>query len=250
MNTRNAKGNDRGSKRRRKARPLVVERLEMVSKALFKKYYPLITDLIGSSHGIYALYSGSELYYVGKSIDLRKRVRAHLRDRHLASWSHFSLYLVRNADHLNEIESLLIRIANPKGNRLVPKGRGNAGLRKKLRALIKQRHREELAELLDRRPGEASKQKAAMSAGKKAARTRQSLRGLVSKRTKLYRTYKGKELHAVLTPAGSITWNGKKYASPTAAAKAATGRNAVNGWEFWYMQDDNGDWVRLSEFRP
>jgi hypothetical protein len=33
------------------------------------------------SPGIYALYDGDELYYVGKSGELRKRVRHHLRDR-------------------------------------------------------------------------------------------------------------------------------------------------------------------------
>lgn len=77
------------------SRPLVLDRLENVSKDVFKKYYPLITELVGNSPGIYALYDGADLYYVGKSTELRKRVRHHLRDRHLASWTHFSLYLVR-----------------------------------------------------------------------------------------------------------------------------------------------------------
>src|SRR6266498_2132016 len=97
-------------------RSLVANRLEGVSKDVFKKYFQMITNLIGSSPGVYALYNERELYYVGKSSELRKRVRQHLRDRHLANWTHFSLYLARNAEHIHEIESLLVRIANPSGN--------------------------------------------------------------------------------------------------------------------------------------
>lgn len=78
------------AQKKRTARSLVTNRLENVSKDVFKTYYPLITELVGDSPGIYALYDGDELYYVGKSIELRKRVRHHLRDRHLASWTHFS----------------------------------------------------------------------------------------------------------------------------------------------------------------
>ena len=63
-------------KGKKNPRSLVVKRLENVSKDVFRKYYGLITDLVGSSPGIYALYDGTELYYVGKSTELRKRVRA------------------------------------------------------------------------------------------------------------------------------------------------------------------------------
>lgn len=74
-----------------KTRGLVIERLENVSKDVFRKYYALIKDIIGDSPGVYALYDSNGLYYVGKSTDLKKRVKHHLRDRHYALWSHFSL---------------------------------------------------------------------------------------------------------------------------------------------------------------
>ncbi len=64
---------------------LLIGTLENVSKEAFSKHYPEITECIGSSPGVYALYDGDELYYVGKSTELRKRVKQHLRDRHLAS---------------------------------------------------------------------------------------------------------------------------------------------------------------------
>ena len=72
----------------------------------------MITDLIGSSPGIYALYDENELYYVGKSIDLRKRVKQHLRDKHLASWTHFSLYLVRKENHIHDGSTSTIKTTN------------------------------------------------------------------------------------------------------------------------------------------
>ena len=72
------------------------------------------------------------------------------------------------------------------------------------------------------------------------------LEGLVKQRTALTRTYKGTEYKAFLYPNGEITVKGKKYASPSGAAKAIVNRE-VNGLSFWYIQDLNGDWVKLGE---
>lgn len=229
-------------KTKKRTRSLVIGRLENVSKELFRRHYRLITDLVGSSPGVYALYDGNELYYVGKSTDLRKRVRRHLRDRHIASWTHFSLYLVRRAAHISEIESLLVRIANPKGNRAVPRGTAGSALRQKLRSMVKQKQREELDEML---PGTARR---AERAGKRPAKHRK-LQGLVSRSTPLYKTYKGKEYRATLTSSGVIKIGEKRFTTPSGAAKAIVRRPTVNGWRFWYIKDLDGDWVRLSEYK-
>ncbi|MFO1308915.1 MAG: hypothetical protein U1F64_10800 [Burkholderiales bacterium] len=229
----------------RRTRPLIINRLENVSKDVFKKYYPQITDLVGSSPGIYALYDGSELYYVGRSNELRRRVKHHLLDRHLASWTHFSLYLARREDHIHEIESLLVRIANPKGNRVIPRGRSTGVLVHRLKAMIKERQKAELAELFqDKHAAGRVVHRRTVSEG--AA----SLAGLVSKRTKLYRTYKEKEYTASLSPNGLVTFAGKRYKSPTAAAKAVVRRkSAINGRAFWYIRDASGQWVRLLDYK-
>jgi hypothetical protein len=218
----------------------------MLSKALFKRYASSIEDLIGDSHGIYALYDGPDLYYVGKSTDLRQRVGAHLRDRLLANWTHFSLYLVRNADHLQDIESLVVRIAKPKGNRATPGGKGISALLRKLKASVRERQREDWAELFGR--GMAHEPRPD-SPGRKAAQTRAALKGLVSRPAALYHRYMGKEYQAHLSPSGTVTLNGKRYKSPTAAAKAVAGGSSVNGWRFWYIKDSAGEWVTLSEYR-
>jgi hypothetical protein len=234
------------AKTQRVPRSLVNNRLEDVSKDVFRKHYSLITELVGDSPGIYALYDGSELYYVGKSTELRKRVRNHLRDRHLASWTHFSLYLTRREEHIHEIESLLVRVANPKGNRVLPRGRSTGALLKKLRSLIKERQKRELEQLFGaKRAGRRENHKRAKH-GKSRV-----LAGLVQVRTPIFKTYKGKDYKATLSPSGSIRFGGSDYGSPTAAAKAVIrSKRAVNGWTFWYIQDSADNWVRLGEYKP
>jgi hypothetical protein len=225
------------------ARPLVVNRLENVSKDVFKKYYPLITKLVGDSPGIYALYDGVDLYYVGKSTELRKRVRHHLIDRHLASWTHFSLYLVRREEHIHEFESLLVRIANPKGNRVIPRGKSTGVLVDQLKKMIQLKQKEELGKLF------GTKNAAGRKVPKSSQASQRTIEGLVAKRTELYRTYKGKEYKAALSPKGVITYAGQSYKSPSAAARAVIVRKgAVNGWTFWYIKSSSGDWVRLMDY--
>ncbi|OOG47380.1 DUF2924 domain-containing protein [Polaromonas sp. A23] len=222
---------------------LVLDRIENVSKDVFQEYYEQITALVGDSPGVYALYDGTELYYVGKSTDLRKRVKIHLKDRHLASWTHFSLYLVREADHIHEIESLLVRIANPKGNRVIPKGRSNGVLAKDLRRSIELKQKQVLSALF------TPKRAVQKMDFRHATGRPEKLEGLVPHTTKLYRTYKGEDYTATLNPKGIITFKGNKYTSASGAAKALVGPRAINGWRFWYIENAAGDWVTLANYK-
>jgi hypothetical protein len=221
---------------------LVANRLEKVSKDLFRKYYELITDLVSTSPGGYALYDGDALYYVGKSIDLKKRVKQHLRDRHLNSWTHFSFYLIRKVQHINEIESLLVRIASPKGNRVTPAGRHRGPLLNELKRMIRQKQRQELSDLF----GESTIRTPPNL--RRSVIAQRTLVGLVSRRKGLYRNYKGKRYSATLFSNGTIIMGKKKYFSPTAAAKVVVDRSQVNGWNFWYIKDVNGDKIKLSKY--
>lgn len=225
----------------RKPRSLVTKKLEMVSVDVFKQHNELIIKLVGDSPGVYALYDGAELYYVGKSIDLKKRVRQHLKDRHKASWTHFSLYLVRNAEHISEIESLLVRISNPKGNRVVPKGKSSGSMLKTLQDMVKAKHKDEYNSMF----GVKSK----TGKQRKQAKVNNSLVGLVSKNTEMFKSYKGKDYKAILMPAGQVKFKNKLYDSPTAAAKPIVDRISVNGWKFWYVKDSDGNWVLLDTLR-
>lgn len=222
------------------ARSLVVKKLERVSKELFSKYHNAIIQLVGSSPGIYALYDDDDLYYVGKSINLRQRVRAHLSDRHEASWTHFSLYLLRRTDHISEIESLLVSISNPKGNKVTPRGRATGALLNELRKSVKSSQREEFARMFG---GKTTLSKKGSGGSKQ-----RSLTGYVSKPTVLYRTYKGKEYKATLYPRGIIIFKGKQYKTPSAASNAIVDHPTSNGWHFWWARNRQNEWVRLSDY--
>jgi len=222
---------------------LVTQSLEKVSKEIFRRYADKITKLIGNSPGVYALYDGPELYYVGKATDLRQRVKAHLTDRHTASWTHFSFFLVRRAEHISEIESLVIRMANPEGNRAVPSRKESKDLLKTLKTMVRKEQTAEIEILFgDSRVSQVGRRR------KKGISHKGSLGGLVKWPHRIYRTYKGKEYEAVLTPAGTIKLGRRSYKSPSAAARAVTGRVAANGWDFWYIKNAKGEWIRLSDY--
>lgn len=223
-----------------KSRSLVTEKLELVSKDVFVNYSEDIIQLVGDSPGIYALYDEGDLYYVGKSIDLKKRVKQHLKDRHKASWTHFSLYLVRNAEHIHEIESLLVRISNPKGNRVVPKGKSSGPMLKKLKDMVKKKQFKEYQSMFGLKPKTKRKSPKKISA---------NLKGLVNKTTVIFKTYKGKDYRGELLPSGEIKLKGKFYNTPTAAAMTVVDRGNVNGWQFWYIKDFNGNIVQLDSLR-
>jgi hypothetical protein len=231
------KGDGRGP--RKPDRVFGTRQLEMVSKDAFRQHYELITQLIGNSPGVYALYDDAELYYVGKSSDLRKRVKQHLRDRHLASWTHFSLYLAANEKHIHEIESLLIRIANPRGNRIVPKGKSSGALLTTLKTMVRRKQKNEFSRLF----GGVEIPKA----GRKSPSKKLSSVGIVKIDTPIFKTYKAVEYRAILHPDGQIKLKGKVYGSPTAAAKSIT-NGPINGLRFWNIEDLNGDWIKLGTY--
>ena len=231
----------------RETRPLVGGYLERISVTAFEKYHREITDLVVSQHGVYALYKDARLYYVGLAVDLRRRVKQHLKDKHRGQWNRFSLYLVRRVSHIKEIESLLLRIAHPTGNKQGGRLRKAINLQKQLRKLMEQRQRRELDEIFSR------KEKASRKKKKKKItlrRTRQSskrpLKGIVSGK-RIYATYKGKKYTAIVYQNGRIKLNGKLYDSPSGAGRGVRHR-ATDGWSFWRVRH-KGELVKLKELR-
>ena len=68
---------------------LVCQHIEKISRKLLEKYPEVIKQFVRGRHGIYALYRGNRLYYVGLASNLRSRLRHHLRDRHGQTWDRF-----------------------------------------------------------------------------------------------------------------------------------------------------------------
>lgn len=100
---------------------LVQKHLEKIDCRVLNEAPDIICEFVDGQAGIYALYNGEKLYYVGLADSLLRRLRDHLeRDEHRGKWSHFSVYLT-GPKYRKDLETLLIRIANPPGC----KNRGN-----------------------------------------------------------------------------------------------------------------------------
>lgn len=246
-------------KRERRQRGLVLGHLERISSRAFDKHNREITDLIGKKHGIYALYRNNNLYYVGLATNLKSRVSQHLRDRHKGKWNYFSLYLVRSEKNLKELESLLLRIADPSGNRTRGRLLGSKDLGKPLKRGMVESARREISDLFS--DGKSHKQLAPSStdrkrAGKKAAATRRKrlkakvvLNGLI-KNQSVRGHHKGVLHRAWVLTSGRIKIKATRevFDSPSSAAEAVVGHKK-NGWTFWTYRGADGRWHKLSELR-
>ena len=121
------------------------DRSRLIKKHLELEDWQSYNKALGTKQrgrGIYVLYKGPEIYYIGLSKrSLRGRLRKHaLRDRHKGKWDKFSFYQIGRAKYIKDVESILLRIIRPKGNRIVGrfKSRYNLNLkdRKKAKAAV------------------------------------------------------------------------------------------------------------------
>jgi len=229
---------------------LVSGYLERISSKVFDDYHGQITSLIGNQRGVYALYKKNHLYYVGLATNLRTRVKHHLKDRHAQKWDGFSLYLVHNAEHLHELESLLIRISEPKGNMKLGGFKKSQNLFRALKKSMEERNRLQVREILAGR----KKHTRGSARSKKRNVKRSGMRGapplkeLLLMDRQLKCTYKGREYTAQVDSDGMIHIDNKVYNSPSAAAVHITGR-PMNGWTFWKYLNQQDQWVKIDQRR-
>ncbi len=147
-------------KKKQKSAPLVIEHLEGISKFAIRKYPEIVTEFARKKSGVYALFNGNLLYYVGLAKNLRTRLRDHLKDRHAREWDRFSIYLTQNDEHLKELESLVLRIAMPKGNRVAGKFIESRDLMRLFKQKVQLMQRRELFEITGNEVIEVSKDRA------------------------------------------------------------------------------------------
>jgi len=86
---------------------------DLLSDPAFKQG---LRDLMRGYAGVYALYKGRRLYYVGLATNLYWRLWGHTRNRHKNKWDSFAIYRVDRVRYLKDIETLLLRVADPPGN--------------------------------------------------------------------------------------------------------------------------------------
>ena len=90
--------------------------LEKKDRRGFELLLPRYREVIGDSSGIYALYNGDKLYYVGIAQNLLGRVDGHTRDRHKNHWDKVSFFVIDKHRYSKDIETVILRIAEPRGN--------------------------------------------------------------------------------------------------------------------------------------
>jgi hypothetical protein len=224
----------------------ICQHLEHISREMLERYRDVIRGYVRKRHGIYALYRKHKLYYVGLASSLQSRLKHHLKDRHADSWDTFSVYLTVEDSHLKELESLILRIAHPEGNKQKGKFAQSENLIKRILQDWRQRKQEEEkslfngftiddSEVLDRRIVRGPILAAYLSK--------------IPKPRKLRAYHKGQKKKARIMRDGSVKFNDKLYTSPSVAGAAAVGRRTCNGWKFWKYQRSPGDWVKLDVLR-
>lgn len=102
--------------RRKKKDTIVHQYLERISGCVLDDYPGVIRRMFHGRSGVYALYKGDRLYYVGLANNLINRVKHHLKDRHRRKWDRFSVYITTGYEHIKPLESLVLRVTSPPGN--------------------------------------------------------------------------------------------------------------------------------------
>ena len=118
-------------KGKRKARGKLVRSFaEKLPGTVFDVFWKEFKGLIRDQSGIYVLYKDGVPYYVGQASNLPWRIKHHLEDRHEGKWDAFSFYVVRRTGYLKHLESLLLRIVEPRGAKISGGFPGAENLRK------------------------------------------------------------------------------------------------------------------------
>ena len=222
--------------------PLVLKHLEDVSWRLLEEYPDVIREMIRRQAGIYVLYRRNKMYYVGLASNLTGRLKGHLRDRHNGYWDRFSVYLTIHDEHMKELESLLLRITQPSGNRAGGQFTNSQNLMPVLDRAMREHDADRRARLLG---GKVARRRMRNKARRRSGTV--TLAGVVDRRIALQAHYNDQKYHASLRTDGMISYGKKLYESPSGAARAATGAS-VNGWAFWKYRY-KGKWIPLSQIK-
>ncbi len=235
-------------KTKRNPRPLVEGYLEGIQRSVFSDFPSEVTTLAKGRHGVYSLFKGKNLYYVGLASNLRSRIRQHLRDKHQGKWDRFSIYFIKNFAHIKELESLILRIAKPKGNTVSGKLSKAENMRDVLIEGIKAAQVKQLRKVIGSTKASSKSQRSPKRRKKKQSKRGNSLADFFEKGLRIRATYKVRTYYARIRKSGWVRYDGENYTSLSLAGKAVTNR-ATNGWTFWKFRDKKGNWVSLKELK-
>lgn len=144
---------------------------------------------------------------------------------------------------MRELESLILRILEPTGNRQKGQFAKSENLRIRVNKLLAEEDADRRAKLLGGCVAERRRRQKAKSAQGKLA-----LAGLIDRSTTLRGERDGWEYRATLRKDGTIRYGDEVFETPNAAARAAL-KKPASGWRFWKYRDKDGEWVGLRNLK-
>src|SRR3989337_514359 len=106
---------------------------EILESPIFERR---LKEIMRRYAGIYALYRGARLYYIGLTTNLHGRIKWHLKDRHANKWDHFIIFRIQKVKYLKDIETLIHHLIDTPGNRIKGKVPKDADLNRILREVL------------------------------------------------------------------------------------------------------------------
>ncbi len=92
---------------------IVLHSLDNIKRTSFVIIRKELRSVLRKYSGIYALYKGSKLVYVGKADNLYGRLQDHVRSKR-KDWDTARLFTVNEKGYLRDLETVVNRIARPK----------------------------------------------------------------------------------------------------------------------------------------
>ena len=108
---------------------------EILESPLFEQR---LRQMMRKYAGIYALYRGKKLYYIGLTSNLHGRIRHHTKDRHAGKWDQFIIFRIKRVNYLKDIETLISQLVDTPGNRAKGKVPRDGDLNRILREVLRE----------------------------------------------------------------------------------------------------------------
>jgi len=108
---------------------------EILESPLFKQR---LREIMKHYAGIYALYQGENIYYIGLTTNLLGRIKWHLKDQHAGKWNSFIIFRIQRVRLLKDIETLIHHLVKAPGNKVKGKVPKDADLNRVLREVLRE----------------------------------------------------------------------------------------------------------------
>ena len=111
---------------------LVKSFAQNINAQFLEQHGDTVKLVIGKKSGVYVLTNDDAPYYIGLASNLPSRLAGHIRDKHAGNWDRFHFFAIGKKKYLKDVETILIRVARPPGNRQ----KGSFGKHRNLRSIL------------------------------------------------------------------------------------------------------------------